>query len=174
MTCNKFIRNATALLKYQEMVKIRAKNWFLGFFCEFFCLIPVTHYELCPMSYAMQDFAKWLTWLRYISVVTFIRVAFVVVKLKTKVFHTNSPFTKWPLFGVFLDSCSPKYCSILLNFWPKVFSNKTNTLFVKFFKILNPSSNSFGSFGGPIYFWKTKNIAKNQHFCKYCILRNIK
>ena len=41
------------------------------------------------------------------------------------------------LFGAFLGPYSPKYCSILLKFWPEIVSNKTNTVFKKSFKILN-------------------------------------
>ena len=49
-----------------------------------------------------QDFAKWNTLLRYIFVVRFISVAFVVVKLKIfKVFRIDSAFIKWPLLKGF-------------------------------------------------------------------------
>ena len=49
-----------------------------------------------------QDFAKWKTLLRYISVISFISIAFVVVKSKIfKVFHNDSPFMKWSLLGGF-------------------------------------------------------------------------
>ena len=49
-----------------------------------------------------QDFAKWKTLLRYISVVSFISIAFVVVKLKIfKVFRIDSAFMQWPFLRVF-------------------------------------------------------------------------
>ena len=94
-----------------------------------------------------QDFSKWKTLLRYISVVSFINIAYAVVELKSfKVFRINSAtrFGFWGLmkpFWGFLDSYSPNYCSILLKFWPEVASNKTNTVFEKSFKILDFGSN---------------------------------
>ena len=46
-----------------------------------------------------QDFTNWKTLLRYISVVSFISIAFMVVKLKIfKVFRIDLAFMKWPLF----------------------------------------------------------------------------
>ena len=49
-----------------------------------------------------QDFAKWKALLRYISVASFISVAFVGVKLKIfKVVRIDPAFMKWPLLGVF-------------------------------------------------------------------------
>ena len=49
-----------------------------------------------------QDFAKWKTLLRYISMVSFISIAFVVEKLRIfKVFHIDSAFMKWFLLGFF-------------------------------------------------------------------------
>ena len=45
-----------------------------------------------------QDFAKWNTLLRYISVVSFIIIAYVVVKL---IFCIDSASMKWPLFRFF-------------------------------------------------------------------------
>ena len=75
-----------------------------------------------------QDFAKWKTLLRYISVVSFISIATVVVKLKN--------------LKVFLLIQHPwKYCSILLKFWPGVVSNETKAVLEKSFKILNFSLN---------------------------------
>ena len=75
-----------------------------------------------------QDFSKWKTLLRYISAVSFINIAYAVVELKSfKVFRINSAtlFGFWGLmkpFWGFWDSYSPKYCSILLKFWPEVAS----------------------------------------------------
>ena len=94
---------------------------------------PCTLWHL--MSYA-QDFAKWKTLTRCVFV-----VAFVVVKLKIKKFFILIHFPWNGSFLGFLGPLLPKCCSILLKFWPKVVSNKTNTVFVKFFKILNFSLN---------------------------------
>ena len=81
-------------------------------------------------------------------------------------------------FWDFLGSYSPKHCLILLKLWPDVVSNKKNS----FWKILQNLEfllkwnavevYSFGPYWRPIYRRKTKNIAKNQNFCKNCILRN--
>ena len=47
----------------------------------------------------------------------------------------------WFLFWLFLGACTPKYCLILLKFWPEVVSIKTNTGFEKSFNILSFGSN---------------------------------
>ena len=44
-------------------------------------------------------------------------------------------------FWWFLCPYSPKYCLILVTFWPEVVSNKKNTLFESYFRILHFSSN---------------------------------
>ena len=54
----------------------------------------------------------------------------------------------------------------MLNFW------LLNTLFEFWLKWNAAKVYTFGPVWGPIYCWKTKNIAKNQDFCKNCILRN--
>ena len=52
-----------------------------------------------PYEFTRQDFAKWNALLRYIPVVSFINMAFLVVKLKIfSIFHIEM---KWPLFGGF-------------------------------------------------------------------------
>ena len=120
----------------------------LGYKLTFWLILRVF---LFTSSYTLwvtpQDFSKWKTLLRYISAVSFINIAYAVVELKSfKVFRINSA----TLFGFcglmkpfwsFLDSYSPKYCSILLKFWPEVASNKTNTVFEKSFKMLDFGSN---------------------------------
>ena len=82
----------------------------------------------CTLWVMPQDFNKWKTLLRYISVASFISIVFVVVK----VFCID-----WRFLGPY----SPKYCSILLKFWPEVVPNKTNTVLEKSFEILNFSLN---------------------------------
>ena len=76
---------------------------------------------------------------RYVYVVSFISISFVVLKLK--VFCIDSASMKWPLFRVFLGAYTPKHCSVLLKFWQEVVSNKENTVFKKSFKNLNFSIN---------------------------------
>ena len=121
-----------------------------------FCLRPLIPYELQP-----QDFIKWKTLWRYILVANFVSIAYVVGKLGLGL----------PL-SVFLGSYFPKYCSILLKFWPEVVSNKTNTAwtilqnFAFWLKWTTPNVYSFGPFWGPIYCQKIKNIAKTQIFYK--------
>ena len=118
-----------------------------------------------------QDFAKWETLLRYIFAVSFISIAPAVVKLKMfKVFFFVYRFSIHEMtpFWVFLGSYSPKYCSILLEFWPEVVSNKTNTAwkilqnFAFWLKWDTPKVYGLGPFWGLIYCQKTKNIAKNK------------
>ena len=49
-----------------------------------------------------QDFAKWKNLLRYISLVSFITIAYVVVKLKIfKAFCIDSVSIKWFILGIF-------------------------------------------------------------------------
>ena len=148
------------------------------FFCSFWVFLFTLSYSLWVTP---QHFPKWKTLLRYISVVSFISIACVVVKLKIlKAFRIDSSSMKWPLFRVFWVVTSPKYCSILLIFWPEVVFNKTNAVFGKPFKILNFGSNrthlslKLCLFWDSIYRRKTKNISKVQNFCKNCIPRNIK
>ena len=87
---------------------------------------------------------------------------------------------KWPIFGGF-GSYSLKYWLILPEFWLEVVSNKTNTVFEKSIEILHFGSNATHlNFTVLVYFWaqfttgETKNITKNQNFCKTYILRNTK
>ena len=72
-----------------------------------------------------------------ISVASSISIEFLVMKLKIfTVFCIDSTCNEWNgPFLVLLGPCSPRYCSILLKFWPEVFSNKTNWVFEKPFKI---------------------------------------
>ena len=119
-------------------------------------------------------FAKRKTLLRYTFMLSFIRIAYVIVKFKIffkKVFCIDWTSMKLPLLGGFLGSYSPKYCSILLKFWSEIVSNKTNTVW----KILQnafrlkwdmPKVYGLSPSWGPIYCGKTKNIAKNQNSSK--------
>ena len=122
-----------------------------------------------------QDFTKLKTILGYISVVNFISIAFMVVKLKNfKVSLYWFSIHEMAILGGFLGRYSPKYCSILLRFWSEVVSNNTNTVFKKSFKNLNFSLNGrhpksavqfqFGAqfnAGKPKILLKTKHLAKN-------------
>ena len=127
------------------------------------------------LRYTPKDFAKWKTLLRYLSVVTFIRIAYVVVKLK--VFCIESGWNS-PSFGDFLGPYSHKWDLILLTLWPEEVSNEKNRVwkilqnFESWLKWNTPIVYIFGLFWGPIYCWKAKNIAKTQNFCKNCTLMN--
>ena len=92
-----------------------------------------------------QDFPKWKAFLRYISVVNFISIAYVVVKLKIfKVFCINLASMNWPLFVIFWAFTAPNIVWSCWNFdqsKSRPVSNKTNTVFEKSFKILNFGSN---------------------------------
>ena len=72
------------------MVKFGQKANYLVHF-KSFSFIPSYTLWVTP-----QDSAKWKTLLRYISVVSFLRVAFAVVKLK--IFCTDLASIKWPRF----------------------------------------------------------------------------
>ena len=87
------------------------------------------------------------------------------VKNFLKAFCVDSVSMKWPLWGV-LGPYSPKYCSVLLIFWPEViFQSKKHSVWkilqnFKFWLKWNaPKIYSFGPFWGPSYHRKTKNIA---------------
>ena len=68
-------------------------------FCSFWEFLVMPSYTLWVTP---QDFAKLKTLLRYIPVVSFISIAFVVVASKIfKAFHINSAYLKWPLLGGF-------------------------------------------------------------------------
>ena len=142
----------------------------------------LAHYEsfLCMLSYTLwvmpQNFVNWETLLRYSSVAGFITTGYVVVKFKVFLLIPH------PWHGPMKLLYSPKSCSILFEII-RSSTNKTNTASkilqnFEFWLRCNAEVYSFGSFWGPIYFQKTKNIAKNQNFCQNClqtyILRNIK
>ena len=108
--------------------KLGERNWFFCSLWEVFCLPSNTPYE------SLARFCK----MKYIFVVNFISIAFVVVKLKIfKFFYTTtSESMKGRLLGGGRGwgsgggwgPFSPKYSSILLKFWPEVVSNKINTV----------------------------------------------
>ena len=91
------------------------KKWLkLGQKADFLLILSVF---LFMPSYTLwvtpQDFAKWKTLLSYISVVSFISIAFAVVKLEIfKVFRIDSAFMKWPPLGGF----GPLVPQMLFNF----------------------------------------------------------
>ena len=93
------------------------QNWF--FVYTLFWCNPMNY---TPRFCQMKDLLK-----IYISVVSFISIAYVFVKLKIfKVSCIDSASMKWPLFVLFcfcflfFGFYSPKYFSILLKFWPEV------------------------------------------------------
>ena len=114
-----YIRNAMVFIEV----------WRNGLLWEFF---------LFTLSFTLwftpQDFAKWKALLSYVSVVSFISIVNVVVKLKfSKVFGLIQIHEMVPFLGVGvgvrgLGPHSPNYYSVLLKFWAGVFSNKTNTV----------------------------------------------
>ena len=116
-------------------LKLGQKIDFLAHFERVFVYAP-WH----PMSYA-QDFAKWKTVLRNIFVVSFISIAYVVVKLKIfKVFCIDSASMKWPLFGFFWVLTSSNIVRSCWNF-DQSLSPIRKTVLQKSFKILHFGSN---------------------------------
>ena len=86
-----------------------------------------------------QDFAKWKPLLRWISVVRFISIAYVVVKLK---FFQLFAWIRYPWYGSLWAFTPPQ--NIVWScwkLWPSVVSDKKNSVFEKSFKILNFGSN---------------------------------
>ena len=78
---------------------------------------------------------------------------------------------KWPLFGNFLGSFSPKYGSNLLKFGPEVVYHKTNTLREQSFKIECLSTNgTYPKYTVLVHFWaqftprKQKMLPKTKIF----------
>ena len=60
----------------------------------------------------------------------------------------------------FLVPYSPKYCSILLKFWPEVVANKNNVVLEKSFKVLNFDSNGTHPKGAQFTTAKPKGLLK--------------
>ena len=118
------IRFATALIE----VLRNGQNWAkkLIFWLILRGFLFTLSYTLWVTS---QDFANWKTLLRYIFGV---RVSKFFESIQD---HEVAPF--WGGFGLY----SPKHWLILLIYWLEVVSNKTNTLFDKFIKILQFGSN---------------------------------
>ena len=164
------------------------KKWSkLGQKIDFWLILWVLILFMLPyiLRVIPQDFAKWKTLLRYISMVSFISIAFVVEKLRIfKVFHIDSAFMKWFLLGFFLTLTPANICwniSILLKFWPEVFSNKKNTVIEKSFKILNFDSHGTHPWftvlvhlGAQFTTRKPNILLKTKISCINYILRNIK
>ena len=81
----------------RKLSKLDQKADFLAHFGRFFLFMR--SYTLWVTT---QRFGKWKNLLRYISVVSFINIAFVVVMLKIfKLFHIDSVAMKWSLFRGF-------------------------------------------------------------------------
>ena len=80
-----------------KLSKLGQKTDFLAQFDRVFLLMA--SYTLWVTR---QHFDKWITLLRYISVVSYVNIAFTVVKFKIfKVFRIDSAAMKWSLFGGF-------------------------------------------------------------------------
>ena len=160
------------------MGEIGLKTKYFGSVWEVFILCPFTRYKLRLKIFQMKDLIKIHTrgechrysiWLWCYKSSTF----FIAIQYPWNM--------KWPPFGFFWGPYSPKYCSILLKFWPEVFSNDTNTVFEKSFRTLHFWSNGthpkftvLVHFGAQCTAGKPKILLKNQNFCNFCILRNIK
>ena len=81
----------------RKLSKLDQKADFLAHFDRFFLFMR--SYTLWVTT---QRFGKWKNLLRYISVVSFINIAFVIVMLKIfKLFHIDSAAMKWSLFRGF-------------------------------------------------------------------------
>ena len=115
-----------------------------------------------------HDSAKWKTLLRYNSAVSFIRIAVVVVML-LKIQHPwNGPFLgEKGGAGVIRTLTPPNIVWSCWNFEQGYSSNKTNTVFEKFFKILNldssekhPKFTVLVHFGLQVSPGKPKNLPK--------------
>ena len=124
----------------------------------------------CNLWVTSQDFAKRKTLLRYIFAVNFIGIAYVVVKFKFfKVFVLLQNPWKGSFFGGVgwggaLGPYSTEYCSILLNLWPELVSNKTKAVW----KIIQNFA-YFGSIGTHPQFWPTLRpnlLLENQKYCQ--------
>ena len=96
----------------------------------------------------------------------------------SKFFYCFVVSIKWPLFGLFW-ALTPS--NIVLSCWKfnhryspirKTQCLKNPSKFWIWLKWNAAEVYSFGPFWGPIYFRKSKNIAKNQDFCKKSILGN--
>ena len=128
----------------------------------------------------MPSYALWVTpqssaklnvlW-RYIVVVSFISVAFVVVKLQIFIcFCEDEASLKWPLLGGFWVLSPPNMTRLCWNFDQRYVFHKTKTIWTIFQnevfkrKWNVPKFDGFGPFLDPIYPQKTQNIATNQNF----------
>ena len=145
------------------MVETGPKNWFFAHFESFFV------YHLVHPWDTPQGFANWKTLLRYIC------GKFHQYNLNVHFFLYWFNILEMAPFWNFLGPCSPKYCLVLLKFWPEVVYNKKNSVWkilqnLEFWlKCSAIKVNYFGPYWGPIYYWKTKNIVKNQNFCNNCV-----
>ena len=129
------------LLKYWEMVEIGLQTDILAHFESFFVYAFLQPMSYTPRFFQVKDIIKIYICGKFHQY----SICGCGVK-KFQIFRNNSAFLFgfWGLmkpFWSFLDSYSPKYCSILLKFWPEVASNKRNTVFEKSFKILDFGSN---------------------------------
>ena len=135
-----------------------AKDWIL----KVFHLHLLTPYEYTPKLCQMKDL-----------IIILIRGRFHEYSICGCEIKNFQSFSYWfsihemGPFWWFLYPYSPKYCSILVKFWPEVVSNKKNTLFENYFKILHFSSNGmypkstvFGHFGAQFTPQKPEKLLK--------------
>ena len=145
----------------RKLSKLDQKADFLAHFGRFFLFMR--SYTLWVTT---QRFGKWKNLLRYISVVSFINIAFVIVMLKIfKLFHIDSAAMKWSLFRGFWILL-PQILFDLAEIWPELVFQKDKHSVWKILRNFEfcrqrnePKVYSFGPFWDPIYWWKTKNIA---------------
>ena len=161
---------------FRELVGIGPKNRFFGSFIEVFHERPLTPFDLRPNFYA-----KWKVSWRYIIVVSFICITFVVPKLKCSNVSWRWSIHQIAPFGKFVGPFSSRYSSILVNIFPRdslsYVKQITSAIFQKFvFKQKRDVLKvySFGPYLEQIYPWKVQNIAKRQFFGKNHILRTMK
>ena len=152
------------------MVKIEPKSWIL----KVFHLHLLTPYEYTPKLCQMED-----------PIMILIRGRFhqySICGCEVKNFESFSYFRKFrKFFSIhemghfwwFLCPYSPKYYSILVKFWPEVVSNKKNTLFENYFRILHFSSNGIypkstvlGHFGAQFTPGKPEKLLKPNIFAE--------
>ena len=145
-------------------------KYFFGFILRVF-LFTVFYTQWDPP----QDFAKWKSLLRYISVINF--TCGCEIKNFQSFFYwfsTDEMAPFWDIFGPFGANIAwfakNLTRSRLQQGKHSVWKMLRNIEF--WFKWNVPKVYSFRPFWCWIYCWKTKNIAKNQNFCIKRILRN--
>ena len=137
-------------------------------------------------SYALwvtpQSSAKLSILWRYIIVVSFISVAFVVVKLKIfKCFRGNAASMKWPHLRGFWALSPANMTQVRWNFDQRYVFHKTKTVSEQSFKIKHLSRNeTYPKLMISVHFWaqftprKPKILPKTKNFSRNYILMTIK